>query len=70
MRVCPGRESYNDVYFEGSRHQFRLDPKTFAFFDSVVVKVLAPCHRGGRFDSPPNQVIIFSVSSNLYICFL
>ena len=25
--------------------------------DSLVVKALAPCHRGCRFDSPPNQVI-------------
>ena len=31
-----------------------------------MVKVLAPCHRAGRFDSPPNQVIIFSVLKLLY----
>ena len=47
-------DSHVDVDFEGSRHQFRLGPK----LDSLVVKALAPCHRGCKFESPPNHCIV------------
>ena len=40
---------------------------TFAFLDSLVVKALVPRHRGGRFDSLPNQFIIFSVFKLVYL---
>ena len=36
----------------------------------IVVKALAPCHRGCRFDSPPNQVKIFSVFKLVYLLYL
>ena len=48
MRVRPelGEGVPQGCRFQGFKASVQVRPRTFAFLDSVVVKVLAPCRRG------------------------